>query len=70
MFIDVFFFLSIDGNSNFMQFHYRLIVHQILLNWNRWKLHENLMIFDGPSNDNEIAWNFNDHQSKDGRIHL
>jgi hypothetical protein len=32
-----------------------MIVHQKPLNWNRCKLHENLMVFDGPSNDNEIA---------------
>jgi hypothetical protein len=38
-----------------MQFHYRLLVHQRPLNWNRCKLHENLMVFDGLSNDNEIA---------------
>jgi hypothetical protein len=38
-----------------MQFHYRLIVYQISLNWNRYKLHENLMVFDGLSNDNEIT---------------
>jgi hypothetical protein len=31
-----------------------LIVHQIPLNWNRYKLHENLMIFDELSNDNKI----------------
>jgi hypothetical protein len=27
-FINVFFYFYIDGHSNFMQFHYRLIVHQ------------------------------------------
>jgi hypothetical protein len=31
-FIDVFFNLYIDGYSNFIQFHYRLIVHQRPLN--------------------------------------
>jgi hypothetical protein len=51
----MFFYLQIDGNSNFIQFHYRLIVHQRPLNWNRYKLHKNLMIFDGSSNDNEIV---------------
>jgi hypothetical protein len=45
----------IDDHSNFIQFHYRLIVHQRPLNWNRCKLYENLMVFDGPSNNNEIA---------------
>jgi hypothetical protein len=38
-----------------MQFHYRLIAHQRPLNWKRYKLHENLMIFDGQSNYNEIT---------------
>jgi hypothetical protein len=27
-FIDVFFYLWIESHSNFIQFHYRLIVHQ------------------------------------------
>jgi hypothetical protein len=27
-FIDMFFYLYIDGDSNFMQFYYYLIVHQ------------------------------------------
>jgi hypothetical protein len=31
-FIDVFFYLWIDSYSNFIQFHYRLIVHQRPLN--------------------------------------
>jgi hypothetical protein len=53
-FIDVFFYLQIDDHSNFMQFHYHLIVHQGLLISNRCKLHENLMIFDGLLNNNEI----------------
>jgi hypothetical protein len=35
-----------NGHSNFMQFHYRLIVHQKSLNWNRCKLYENLMVFN------------------------
>jgi hypothetical protein len=30
-FIDMFFYLSIDDHSNFIQFHYRLIVHQFFL---------------------------------------
>jgi hypothetical protein len=37
-----------------MQFHYRFIVHQKPLISNRCKLYENLMTFDGLSNDNEI----------------
>jgi hypothetical protein len=53
-FINVFFYLWINSHSNFMRFHYRLIVHQIPLNWNRYKLYEHLMVFDGLSNDNEI----------------
>jgi hypothetical protein len=31
-----------------------MIVHQKSLNWNHCKLHENLMVFDELSNDNEI----------------
>jgi hypothetical protein len=46
----MFFYLWIDVHSNFIQFHYCLIVHQRPLNWNRCKLHENLMIFDELSN--------------------
>jgi hypothetical protein len=30
----------------------------------------NLTFFDGLSNNNEIVWNLNDHQSKGRRIHL
>jgi hypothetical protein len=48
----------------------RLIVHQRPLNWNRCKLYENLMVFDRLSNNNEIVWNLNDHQSKCRRTHL
>jgi hypothetical protein len=29
-----------------------------------------LIIFDGLSNDNEIVWNLNDHQSKSRIIYL
>jgi hypothetical protein len=69
-FIDVFFYVQIYDHSNFMQFYYHLIVHQGPLNWNRCKLHENLIVFDELSNDNEIAWNLNDHQSNDRITHL
>jgi hypothetical protein len=54
-FIDVFFYLWIDGHSNFMQFHYRLIVHQRPSNFQIICNGSNLMVFDGLSNDNEIA---------------
>jgi hypothetical protein len=50
-----------------------LIVHQRPLNWNRYKLYENFMVFDvfdGLSNNNEIASNLNDHQSKSRITHL
>jgi hypothetical protein len=53
-FIDMFFYLWIDGISNFMQFHYRLIVHQRPLNWNRCRLYKILIVFDGLSNNIEI----------------
>jgi hypothetical protein len=62
--------LPMDSHSNFIQFHYRLIVHQRPLNWNCCKLHEKLMVFDGLSNDNEITWNLNDHQSIGRRTYL
>jgi hypothetical protein len=29
-----------------------------------------LIVFDELSNNNEIAWNLNDHQSIDKKIHL
>jgi hypothetical protein len=58
------------GHLNFMQFHYRLIVHQRPLICNRYKLYQNLMVFDGLSNDNEITKNLNDHQSKSRITHL
>jgi hypothetical protein len=53
-FKDVFFYFEIDDHSNFIKFHYRLIVHQKPLNWNHCKLHENLMVFDELSNDNKL----------------
>jgi hypothetical protein len=53
-FIDVFFYLWIDGRSNFMQFHYRLIVHQRPLNFHIIYNGSKLTIFDRLSNDNEI----------------
>jgi hypothetical protein len=59
-FIDMLFYLWIDDHSNFIQFYHRFIVHQRPLNWNRYQLHKNLMVFDELSNDNEIAWNLND----------
>jgi hypothetical protein len=51
----VLYYLWIDGHSNFIQFYYRLVVHQRPLNYNRCKLYENLMVFDGLSNNNEIS---------------
>jgi hypothetical protein len=54
-FIDMFFYLWIDGNSNFMQFHYRLIVHQRPSNFYSIYNDSDLTIFDGLSNDNEIS---------------
>jgi hypothetical protein len=43
------------GHLNFMQFHYRLIVHQRSLNYNRYKLYKILMVLDEISNNNEIT---------------
>jgi hypothetical protein len=50
--MDMFFYLQIDSDSNFMQFHYHLIVHQRPSNYNRCKLYKILMVLDGVSNDN------------------
>jgi hypothetical protein len=54
-FIDVFFYLWIDDYSNFIQFHYRLIVHQRPSNFHIIYNGSNLTVFDGLSNDNEIV---------------
>jgi hypothetical protein len=54
-FIDVFFYLWIDDYSNFIQFHYRLIVHQRPSNFHIICNGSNLTVFDGLSNDNEIV---------------
>jgi hypothetical protein len=51
----MFLYLYIDGDSNFMQFHYRLIVHQRSSNYNRCKLYKILMILDEILNYNEIT---------------
>jgi hypothetical protein len=53
--MDVLFYLLIDGHPNFMQFHYRLIVHQRLSNFHVIYNDSNLTVFDGLSNDNENA---------------
>jgi hypothetical protein len=50
--VDVFFYFKIDGHSNFMQFHYRLMVHQRLSNFHAIYNGSNLTVFDGLSNDN------------------
>jgi ABC-type amino acid transport system permease subunit len=39
---------------NFIQFHYCLIIHQKLLNYNKCKLYKIVMVVDRLSNDNEI----------------
>jgi hypothetical protein len=52
--IDTFFYLYIDVNSNFMQFHYCLLVHQILSKCYVLYNGSKLTVFDGLSNDNEI----------------
>jgi hypothetical protein len=53
-FINMFFYLWIDGHSSFMQFHYHLTVHQIPSNFYVICNGFNLAIFDGQSNDNKI----------------
>jgi hypothetical protein len=52
--IDVFFYLWIDGHSNFMQFHNRLIVHQRPSNFHVIYNDYNLTVFDRLLNDNDI----------------
>jgi hypothetical protein len=52
-FIDVFFYW-IEGHSNFMQFHYYLIVQQRPSNFYVICNGYNLTVFDGLSNNNEI----------------
>jgi hypothetical protein len=54
-FIDMLFYLWIDGHLNFIQFNYRLIVHQRPSNFHIICNGSNLTVFDGLSNDNEIA---------------
>jgi hypothetical protein len=53
--MDMFFYLQIDGDSNFMQFHYCLILHQgpskFYIIYNGY----NLTVFDGLLNNNEIV---------------
>jgi hypothetical protein len=61
----VLFYLYIGVHSNFMQFHYCLIVHQRPPNFHVIYNGFNLTVFDGLSNDNEIIRNLIDHQSKD-----
>jgi hypothetical protein len=55
----MFFYLYIDGDSNFIQLHYRLIVHQRPSNYNRCKLYKILMVPNGVSNNNEILITIN-----------
>jgi hypothetical protein len=52
--IDVFFYFYIDGHSNFIQFHYHLIVYQRPSNFHVIYNGFNLMVFDELSNDKEI----------------
>jgi hypothetical protein len=48
------FYLWIESHSNFIQFHYHLIVHQTPLNFYVIYNDFNLMVFNGPSNYYEI----------------
>jgi hypothetical protein len=50
--MNIILYLYIDGDLNLMQFHYRLIVHQRLSNYNHCKLYKILIVIDGASNDN------------------
>jgi hypothetical protein len=47
--------LWIDDDLNFIQYHYRLIVHQKLSNYNRCKLYKILIVLDEISNNNQIT---------------
>jgi hypothetical protein len=51
----MYFYLWIDDHSNFMQFNYRLIVHQRPSNFHAICNGFNLTVFNGLSNDNEIV---------------
>jgi hypothetical protein len=53
--MDMFFYLYIDGDSNLMQFHYHLILHQGPLKFYTICNGYNLTVFDGLSNDNKIV---------------
>jgi hypothetical protein len=53
--MSMFFYLKIDGDSNFIQFHYHLILHQGPAKFYTIYNNYNLMVFDGLSNDNEFA---------------
>jgi hypothetical protein len=66
----MFFHLYIDGDLNFMQFHYCLLAHQSPSKYYTICIGSNLTVFDGPSNDNEMTWNLNHHQSISTRIYL
>jgi hypothetical protein len=48
-------YLLIDGDSNFIQFHYCLILHQGLSKFYIICNSYNLTVFDKLSNDNKIA---------------
>jgi hypothetical protein len=52
--INVLFYLWIDSYSNFIQFHYRLIIHQKSSNFHAICNGFNLTVFDELSNDNKI----------------
>jgi UDP-N-acetylglucosamine transferase subunit ALG13 len=54
-FIVMFIHLWTDSILNFMQFHYHLIVHQRSSKFHTTCNCSNLTIFDGLSNDNEVA---------------
>jgi Zn/Cd-binding protein ZinT len=59
--IDVLFYLEIDCHSNFIQFHYHLIIQQRSSNFHVIYNGSNLTIFDRLSSDIEIQSNLNDH---------
>jgi hypothetical protein len=49
------FYLWLDCASNFVQFYYRLVLHQVLSKFYTICNNYNLIVFDELSNDNEIT---------------
>jgi hypothetical protein len=53
--MDILFYLYIDGDLNFMKFHYHLILHQGPSKFYTVCNNYSLTVFDRLSNDNKIT---------------